>query len=47
MPKQTPKLDKEKELSFEEQLKLLSKSIGSFDIDSDSNKICREVRGKE
>ncbi|RBO99993.1 hypothetical protein [Rossellomorea aquimaris] len=47
MAKQTPKLDKEKDLSFEEQLKLLSKSIGITDFGGNSDQICREVRGKE
>ena len=47
MSQQTPAIDPEKELPFEEQLKLLSKSIGTMDIGENSNQICREVRGKE
>ncbi|MFC7786466.1 MULTISPECIES: hypothetical protein [unclassified Rossellomorea] len=47
MPTQTPSIDKEKELPFEEQLRLLSKSIGTIDLGEDSDQICREVRGKE
>ncbi|WP_160316889.1 hypothetical protein [Rossellomorea vietnamensis] len=47
MAPQAPVLDSEKELPFEEQLKLLSKSIGTIDIGENSDQICREVRGKE
>ncbi|MCA1321629.1 hypothetical protein LC085_17115 [Bacillus tianshenii] len=46
MPIQIPTIETEKELSFEEQLKLLSKSFGNISIE-DSDQICREVRGKE
>ncbi|MGG1629672.1 hypothetical protein [Rossellomorea sp. NRS-1567] len=42
MTKQIPKHDKEKDLSLEEQLKLLSKSIGTMDLGGDSDQICRE-----
>jgi hypothetical protein len=44
---QTPSFNTEIELPFAEQLKLLSKSIGSVDIGEHSDQICREVRGKE
>ncbi|MFD2618711.1 hypothetical protein [Terrilactibacillus laevilacticus] len=47
MTTQTPSHETQQELSFEEKLRLLSKSIGNFNIGKDSDKICREVRGKE
>jgi hypothetical protein len=47
MSTQTPTKSSDREIPFDEQLKLLSKSIGSNDIGEDSDKICREVRGKE
>ncbi|RDI37252.1 hypothetical protein [Falsibacillus pallidus] len=47
MPTQTPLIKSEEELSFDEQLKFLSKSIGSVNIGEHSDQICREVRGKE
>ncbi|MGD6991081.1 MULTISPECIES: hypothetical protein [Bacillaceae] len=47
MPNQSPPIDSEKELPFEEQLKLLSKSISNNNAITNSDQICREVRGKE
>ncbi|MEC1984220.1 hypothetical protein P9F15_28240 [Bacillus cereus] len=42
-----PTQELEQELSFQEKLKLLSKSVGTVDIGENSDQICREVRGKE
>ncbi|WP_404459738.1 hypothetical protein [Sutcliffiella horikoshii] len=47
MPNHSPTIDTERELPFEEQLKLLSKSISNNNPISNSDEICREVRGKE
>lgn len=47
MSTQAPKKSSDREIPFEKQLKLLSKSIGSNDIGEHSDQICREVRGKE
>ncbi|MGF3104486.1 hypothetical protein [Rossellomorea sp. DUT-2] len=47
MAKQTSKLDKVEDLSFEEQLKRLSKSMGIIDFGGNFDQLCREVRGKE
>ncbi|MCC3358758.1 hypothetical protein [Bacillus sp. REN16] len=46
---QSPTIEpaQEQELSFQEKLKLLSKSVGTVDIGENSDQICREVRGKE
>lgn len=49
MNTQSPTIEpiQEQELSFQEKLKLLSKSVGTVDIGENSDQICREVRGKE
>lgn len=44
---QTSAKEHEQDLSFKEQLKLLSKSAGTAHIGEKSDQICREVRGKE
>lgn len=46
MTTHSPTIENEQELSFEEKLKILSKSIGTIEIEN-SDQICREVRGKD
>lgn len=41
------KLQNKQELELQKKLKVLSKSIGAVSVDIDTDKICREVRGKE
>lgn len=47
MPTQTPIIETQQELSFEEKIRQLSKPIKTVGIGENSDQICREVRGKE
>lgn len=47
MSTQTPIIETQQELSFEEKIRQLSRPIKTVCIGENSDQICREVRGKE